>query len=55
MQSIKRKRSDKVSDRIRRKAWNITSPDVPIRIPVSSAMMGTNITEEGIYCSGKVK
>lgn len=36
-------------------AHSITSPDVPIRIPVSSAMAGTNITEDGIYCLGKVK
>lgn len=34
---------------------DITSPDVPIRIPVLSAMTGANITEDGIYCLGKVK
>ena len=38
----------------------ITSPNVPIRIhvlriPVPSNPAGTNITEEGIYRSGKVK
>lgn len=31
----------------------ITSPDVPIRIPRDR--VGTNITEDGIYCLGKVK
>lgn len=36
-------------------AHGITSPDVPIRIPVLSTMTGTNITEDGIYCLGKVK